>query len=105
MEAAVGILQSASQCLVSEKFRDITEDFDGKLSEIKKESKNRNRCKTSKAFFRCIFYLYFSPIECPVLVNFWLLKLVISATDKLFFGTLVQQFPPVLEIYGHPSLQ
>ena len=54
MEAAVGILQSASQCLISEKFRDITEDFDGKLSEMKKESKNRSRCKTSKVFFRCI---------------------------------------------------
>ena len=88
MEAAVGILQSASQCLISEKFRDITEDFDGKLSEMKKESKNRSRCKTSKVFFRCIFYFHFSPNECPVFINVWLLTLLISATNKLFFGTL-----------------
>ena len=50
VEAAVGILQSASQCLVSEKFRDIEEDFGEKFSEIKKESRNRRRCKTSLCF-------------------------------------------------------
>ena len=105
MEAAVGILQSASQCLISEKFRDITEDFDGKLSEMKKESKSRSRCKTSKVFFRCIFYFHFSPNECPVFMSFWLLKLVISATSKLIVGTLAQQCTPFMKIYRHPSLR
>ena len=73
---------------MSEKFRDITEDFDGKLTEIKKESKNRSRSKTSKVFFRCAFYFYFTANECPVFINVWLLTLLISATNKLFFGAL-----------------
>ena len=50
VEAAVGVLQSASQCLITEKIRDIEEDIDEKFSEIKKENKNRRRCKTNFTF-------------------------------------------------------
>ena len=50
VEAAVGILQSASQCLISEKFRDIEEDFGEKFSELKKEGRNIRRCKTNLCF-------------------------------------------------------
>ena len=50
VEAAVGILQSASQCLITKKIRDIEEGIDKKFSEIKKENRNRRRCKTNFTF-------------------------------------------------------
>ena len=38
VEAAVGILQSASQCLITKKIRDIEEGIDKKFSEKKKKT-------------------------------------------------------------------
>ena len=67
VEAAVGILQSASQCLVSEKFRDIKEDFDGKLSEMKKESKKRSQCKTHSFLFQKYILLFSISLQVNVL--------------------------------------